>query len=172
MEDQPRARAEDTPARRPNVDGCVSEDSKKPRKAGLQSADERARTSTGFYSHKNLNLARLPIPPHPRDVEEDSTTSLSNVESGDRRAEPSAWACPQMGCRTEPRNEGDQTSTAAASSAAASASASASGKTPRAAKTFCRISAAASRLSRRNCLAVSRPCPMRTSPQENQAPLF
>jgi hypothetical protein len=29
-------------------------------------ADERNRTSTGFYSHKNLNLARLPVPPHPQ----------------------------------------------------------------------------------------------------------
>ena len=30
------------------------------------SADERNRTSTGCYPHKNLNLARLPVPPHPR----------------------------------------------------------------------------------------------------------
>ena len=28
-------------------------------------ADERNRTSTPCYGHKNLNLARLPVPPHP-----------------------------------------------------------------------------------------------------------
>jgi len=36
-------------------------------------ADERNRTSKGCYSHENLNLARLPVPPHPRGTREDSS---------------------------------------------------------------------------------------------------
>ena len=35
----------------------------------VQSADKRTRTSTGFYSHLDLNQARLPIPPHPQRVD-------------------------------------------------------------------------------------------------------
>ncbi len=32
-------------------------------RAGVNNARERTRTSTGFYSHQHLKLARLPIPP-------------------------------------------------------------------------------------------------------------
>ncbi len=42
-------------------------------------AQERARTSTGFYSHQILNLARLPIPPPGPRIEND-TEIRRNVE--------------------------------------------------------------------------------------------
>jgi hypothetical protein len=37
-----------------------------------KNADERSRTSKGFYSHQDLNLARLPISPHPRELGQQS----------------------------------------------------------------------------------------------------
>ena len=51
----------------------------------LYSADERNRTSTGFYSHKNLNLARLPVPPHPREAGHGSTSLRCRQPAAMRR---------------------------------------------------------------------------------------